>query len=419
MPTFRKLCLFYVLPFLILSSSFLFYNEIEIFDMIDIDPSTGALCLDGSTYQFYLKRSQNSRNFILFFEGGGWCSDKVFQNTLESCVKRTETYLGSTNYFLNKVFGFFGKYPNFKRWMYFLSDDKTNNPDFHDYNKIILKYCDGRGFVGFNNDPIVHDGKPLYFRGYNNTMEVLNYAKTHLNLENAENLILSGMSAGALASLVYSNYIRGIMADNVIVKTISDSGVFFDFEHIDKKKNYSIGLVWKDLIKFTKPVFPEEFLESYCSFHGEELWKCFMPEYFAGEVKIPVFVIMSLFDSYSIYTFVGDKCRITSDDFCFEKEVELYKNKIMGFYRTFVENKKSWGGFFPGCFLHDYLSFAFDWENDKVKVGGMTLRQAVGHWHRNGKVKLIDSGNGVEENCKGYLGLFYYLAYSNILMDIF
>ena len=178
MPTFRKLCLFYVLPFLILSSSFLFYNEIEIFDMIDIDPSTGALCLDGSTYQFYLKRSQNSRNFILFFEGGGWCSDKVFQNTLESCVKRTETYLGSTNYFLNKVFGFFGKYPNFKRWMYFLSDDKTNNPDFHDYNKIILKYCDGRGFVGFNNDPIVHDGKPLYFRGYNNTMEVLNYAKT-------------------------------------------------------------------------------------------------------------------------------------------------------------------------------------------------------------------------------------------------
>jgi len=419
MLTIRRFCLFFLLPSIILFSSLILINEIEIFEMIELDSSTGALCLDGSNYQFYLKRNQKSKNFIIFFDGGGWCSNKVYKNTLESCVKRTATYLGSNNYFLNKVYSFFGKYPNFKRWMYFLSNDQTNNPDFHDYNKIILKYCDGRGFVGFNQDPIIYDGVSLYFRGFNNTIEVIKYAKTQLNLLEAENLIISGISAGGLASLVYSNYFQEILPKTIRVKTISDSGVFFDFEHVNKSNNYSFSSVWKNLLIDTKPEFPEGFLESYCKFKQNEHWKCFLPEYFAGEIQVPVFFILSLYDSYSIYTFVGDQCQLNASYFCFQKEVDLYKNKIKEFYEEFVETNEKWGGFFPGCFLHDYLSFSFDWENEKVKIDGLSLREAVGRWHLTGKTKVIDLGNGIEENCSGYVGMFYYLAYSGILMDIF
>lgn len=104
----KKICSYFLVPMLIIGLTFVFYREFEIYDMIELD-SQNAKCLDGSNYQFYYKKSTNSKNFILFFDGGGWCSDKVYKNSLESCVKRTSTYLGSNNYFLNKIFHALGK----------------------------------------------------------------------------------------------------------------------------------------------------------------------------------------------------------------------------------------------------------------------------------------------------------------------
>lgn len=415
----KKICSYFLIPILIMGLSFVFYREFEIYDMIELD-SQDAKCLDGSNYQFYYKKSTSSKNFILFFDGGGWCSDKVYKNSLESCVKRTSTYLGSNNYFLNKIFHALGKYPHFKRWMYFLSNDETHNPDFHNYNKIILKYCDGRGFVGFNQDPIYYDGVPLYFRGHNNTMEVIKYGRNLLDLDKAENIIVAGMSAGGLASLLYSNYFaKEIFPKSVSIRTISDSSVFFEFQNVDQNNSYSISSIWKDLLKETKPQFPNNFLESYCKYRDDELYKCFLPEYFVEEIIIPVFIILPLYDSYSILTFVGDNCKFKSNDFCYRNQVEKYKEKIVLFFEKNIKNKINRGGFFPRCFVHDFLYFSFDWESEKVMIDGLSLRETIGLWLQNHEAKKISNGEGIEERCQDYNGIFYYLAYFEILMDIF
>ena len=99
MGKFQKLCLSLIFPLFIRSFSYLFYEKVEIFDIIELESSTGAKCLDGSNYQFYLKRNPSSPNFIIFFDLGGWCSNKVYPSVLSSCEKRAQTYLGTTGLF--------------------------------------------------------------------------------------------------------------------------------------------------------------------------------------------------------------------------------------------------------------------------------------------------------------------------------
>nr|DAD18915.1 TPA_asm: hypothetical protein HUJ06_020378 [Nelumbo nucifera] len=54
----------------------------------------GAVCLDGSLPAYHLHRGFGSgaRNWLLQFEGGGWCND------VESCLERARSRRGSTKY---------------------------------------------------------------------------------------------------------------------------------------------------------------------------------------------------------------------------------------------------------------------------------------------------------------------------------
>ncbi|URD77683.1 Pectinacetylesterase [Musa troglodytarum] len=75
--------------------------------------STGAVCLDGSPPAYHLHGGLGggARNWLLQFEGGGWCND------VASCAARSKTRRGSTRY-MNKLEVFSG----------ILSNDSTANP---------------------------------------------------------------------------------------------------------------------------------------------------------------------------------------------------------------------------------------------------------------------------------------------------
>lgn len=51
-----------------------------------------------------------------------------------------------------------------------MSDNCKTNPDFCNFNRVHMVYCDGNSFSGNRDDPLVVKGtdgkdKPLYFRG--------------------------------------------------------------------------------------------------------------------------------------------------------------------------------------------------------------------------------------------------------------
>ncbi|PQM40872.1 pectin acetylesterase 9 [Prunus yedoensis var. nudiflora] len=111
-------------------------------------PALGAFCLDGSLPAYHLHRGfgAGARNWLLQFEGGGWCND------IESCLERAKSRRGSTRYMT--------------KWEVFsgiLSNNASLNPDFYNWNRVKLRYCDGASFAG---DAVFKNGTSLlYFRG--------------------------------------------------------------------------------------------------------------------------------------------------------------------------------------------------------------------------------------------------------------
>ena len=80
---------------------------------------------------------------------------------------------------------------------------------FKDWTKVYLKYCDGTGHQGTRSNPLSYKGATLYFRGHNVTIGQLNSLDDEINLfSKVEKIIVSGGSAGGLATFVWTNYIK-------------------------------------------------------------------------------------------------------------------------------------------------------------------------------------------------------------------
>nr|GEW13781.1 pectin acetylesterase 9 [Tanacetum cinerariifolium] len=83
----------------------------------------GAYCLDGSLPAYHIHRGfgAGEHNWLLQFEGGGWCND------IESCAARAKTRRGSTR-FMNKLESFSG----------ILSNNASRNPDSYSICSCLL-----------------------------------------------------------------------------------------------------------------------------------------------------------------------------------------------------------------------------------------------------------------------------------------
>jgi hypothetical protein len=90
--------------------------------------SIGARCLDGSPAAFYTRpgRGDDAANWILFFEGGGWCESAL------NCLERSRTPLGSSSSYP----------PTTSHWDAhdLLKADCTVNPAFCSHSMVYAPY---------------------------------------------------------------------------------------------------------------------------------------------------------------------------------------------------------------------------------------------------------------------------------------
>lgn len=103
------------------------------------DPS--AKCLDGTQGVYYISNGSglNKTKFLFYFEGGGWCGSRDLNKTLQSCYDRSKTDRGSTlTDVKNKTMNSGGP----------LSGNSSVNRLFYDWNRVIVRYCDGTGHQG-------------------------------------------------------------------------------------------------------------------------------------------------------------------------------------------------------------------------------------------------------------------------------
>ncbi|EPS64449.1 hypothetical protein M569_10332 [Genlisea aurea] len=167
-----------------------------------------AVCLDGTPPGYHLHRGfgTGANSWLIQLEGGGWC------NNLRSCIYRKTTHRGSSKYFERSI-PFTG----------ILSNKAEENPDFFNWNRVKIRYCDGASFAGDSEDKAAG----LQFRGqriWEATIEELMWK----GMRYANQALLSGCSAGGLASILHCDEFRASFPSGTRVKCLSDAGLFMD-----------------------------------------------------------------------------------------------------------------------------------------------------------------------------------------------
>jgi hypothetical protein len=174
-----------------------------------VAPQTGAVCLDGSTPGYFVRDDGKTSKWIVYLQWGGWCV------SLDDCLNRANTTLGSS-----------------KNWntttnlanVSILSGNRTENPYFAAWNAAYLPYCDGSSFSSDLSQAVNVNGTNLYFRGARILKATFDALFQRHSLGATSELVVTGCSAGSLASYLHADRIQSWFAPTVKFGVIPDSG---------------------------------------------------------------------------------------------------------------------------------------------------------------------------------------------------
>ncbi|KAL9317578.1 hypothetical protein ACSQ67_014095 [Phaseolus vulgaris] len=236
--------------------------------------------------------------------GGGWCND------LRSCFERAKTRRGSTRY-MTKLEVFSG----------ILSNNATLNPeeegiafsrsslidltdgrmdeilelkDFYNWNRVKLRYCDGASFTG--DAVFTNKTTTLHFKGQKIWEAIIDDLLPQ-GLGKARKALLSGCSAGGLATFHHCDRFAKHLPTNASVKCLSDAG-FFLTSRRDISLNHTMRFFVKSLVQLQGV---EQNLNRNCT---RELYfpdLCFFPQYALKYISTPYFILNSAYDVYQFH----------------------------------------------------------------------------------------------------------------------
>ncbi len=81
---------------------------------------------------------------------------------------------------------------------------------------------------GNNMNPVEYKDTKLYFRGNRIVRSHFKWLIQNYQIDRASKILLSGGSAGAVASVVWGNYLQSILPNPSIVYNVPDCGVFMN-----------------------------------------------------------------------------------------------------------------------------------------------------------------------------------------------
>ncbi|XP_044962472.1 pectin acetylesterase 5-like [Hordeum vulgare subsp. vulgare] len=289
------------------------------------------------------------------------------------------------------------------------SNDRSQNSDFYNWNKVFVRYCDGASFSG-DAEYEDQDGNKLFFRGLHIWDAVIDELMEK-GLANAKQALLAGCSSGGLATLVHCDDFSARFPRKVAVKCFSDAGFFLDKKDIDGER--FIRSVYNGVVQLqnVSKVLPKDCLRK------KEPLDCFFPSELIKSITTPTFILNSGYDSWQIQNvLVPDEsspekswltCKANIRD-CDFTQMEV----LHGFRKTLVDdlkliqNKEEWGLFIDSCFTHCQTPFRISWDSlISPRLGNKTIAQAVGDWHfsREQRVKQIDCEYPCNPTCSSQL----------------
>ncbi|CAN1299241.1 Pectin acetylesterase 7 [Linum perenne] len=330
----------------------------------------GAVCLDGSPPAYHMEKGSGSgiNNWVVHIEGGGWCTDT------KSCLSRRDTYKGSSLK-MEKTMGFSG----------ILGSKVASNPDFYNWNRIKIKYCDGSSFTG--DVEAVDPKTKLYFRGERIWQAVIDDLMAK-GMKNAQNAVLSGCSAGGLAAILHCEKFRGLLPASARVKCVSDAGFFI---HARFSCIYAVLISQPDDV--TNLQGSTKNLPASCTSRMRPDL-CFFPQYVAQTMRTPLFIINSAYDSWQIKNVLAptssDKkgewksCKLDLKK-CSAAQLQTvqgFRTQFLSAVNTGLGNSttSSRGLFINSCYAHCQSGSALTWAGKGPILDNTRIGKAVGDW---------------------------------------
>ncbi|KAG5592254.1 hypothetical protein H5410_042768 [Solanum commersonii] len=352
----------------------------------------GAVCLDGSPPAYHHDKGFGTgiNSWLIQMEGGGWC------NNVTTCLSRKNTRLGSSKQMVENL-AFSGILSNLPQF----------NPDFYNWNRVKVGYCDGSSFTG--DVQAVNPITNLHFRGARVFLAVMEDLLAK-GMKNAENAILSGCSAGGLTSILHCDSFKALLPMGAKVKCFSDAGYFIDVKDISGAPHI------------------EEYFRDVVSLHGSaknlppvctsklKPDLCFFPQNVAQHVRTPLFLVNAAYDSWQMKntlapgladphgsdTFIKNilapgvadpygfwlNCKLNILK-CSSRQLQIMhvKTHSSGYRLLFLRAlnalgpSSSRGYFINSCFAHCQTEVQETWYRaDSPKLANKTIAKALGDW---------------------------------------
>jgi len=342
-----------------------------------------AKCLDGTTGGYYVARGRPGNNkWVFYFQGGGWCYQE------QDCYSRAlfGGSLGSSNYF-DEVIYLGG----------ILSENCDENPISCEWNKVFFPYCDGMSFSGNRLNPILIDGsqgpRDIWFKGRSIVESVVRELTESHGFNTAEELILTGCSAGGLASYFQADNLAKLLPSTMRKYGVSpDDGFFAEVPNVVGQNVYPDQMKYIfNLANASAGVDPDCVANQT---RGEE-WKCAFAHTIFQYIQTPIFVVNSAYDLWQfgcILTSVPVPDNSTANGDCFALwrpcsfnpsscstgELNFLNDNARAFISVYsnIATSSRRGN---GAFIHSCAGHCENWfvRSDK---GDTTLREAFLKW---------------------------------------
>lgn len=296
-----------------------------------------------------------------------------------------------------------------------MNRDCELNPHFCHFNQVVVPYCDGTSFTGNLDEPVESEDKlgmpvKLYFRGRRILDAVLDELIKSHGLNEAEEVIITGYSAGGLTSLLFADYIQDRL--QVASPSLSKFGVVplsaFFLHHVwfngrDGGQFLQDSVVFhNELLDMLDLANSSGSLPSRCvKAMGKNASQCAFAQNAYKFAKAPTFIVNSGVDLFQIAfiitqtsppqlieeseTFedfddeIAERTRCVTNEECGADQMRELLN-FQGLFELILRNnapKVGSGSFIHSCPLHtEALSPA--WSD--IDVDGITMQQAVLKW---------------------------------------
>ncbi|KAL5717185.1 [Wnt protein] O-palmitoleoyl-L-serine hydrolase [Ranunculus cassubicifolius] len=286
-----------------------------------------------------------------------------------------------------------------------LSNNKEENPDFYNWNRVRLNYCDGASFAGEGEDKV----NGLQFRGQRiwlAAMEELLFK----GMSNVEQALLTGCSAGGLAAILHCDEFRRLFPNATKVKCLSDAGMFLDAK--DVSGGNTLRRIFGNVVNLQGVA---KNLPSACTDHLDPT-SCFFPQNLVANVQTPMFLLNAAYDAWQVKESLAPKSADPRGEWkacksnhasCNSSQIQFFqgfRNQMLNAVKGFSYSKQN-GVFINSCFTHCQSEQQDTWfSNNSPMIHNKGIAKSVGDWYFDRvPVKEIDCPYPCDGTCHHFM----------------